>query len=83
MDKWTPGPWHVGKELKTEIRAENNCHVATAMMDHRSRGKEGREDYEYALGNAKLIAASPTMYKFIKKLADEGNADAAQIIKAI
>lgn len=33
--------------------------------------------------HARLIAASPSMYSFIKKLADEGDSDAAALIASI
>lgn len=54
MAKVTPGPW---KTRVLTIMALNGCKIARVLFDERARGKEGREDYEYATNNAAYISA--------------------------
>jgi len=77
-DTWTPGPWVViGGGSSLYIRSadgENVCQTARHSFD-------ARDEIEEA--NARLIAACPTMYAYIAKKAQDGDADAARILAAL
>lgn len=72
----TPGPWvaetYQGRTTRLRVRTAEQavtiCQV-TALIH-----KEA---------NARLIAASPTLYEYVAKKANEGDADAARIIASI
>lgn len=65
MSKHTPGPWRVDPTLA--VRAVGNgVRVARAHYDIQVRGKEGREEFEYAQANANLIAAAPEMLEALR-----------------
>ena len=80
--KHTPGPWKFGKEL-TARSVE-----WLVSFDAGSKGRgiaiaetcagSGNED-----ANARLIAASPTMYDYLVERAQSGDARAASIVEAI
>jgi hypothetical protein len=81
----TPAPWSLLVEGD-----EDSCIVRTVM----GTGNRPRNLSEVALittgsysdevedANAKLIAASPTMYAYIQKQAIEGDKEAQKIIKS-
>lgn len=90
--KFTPGPW--ATDIDLEVIARDGLH-ATVYVNHGS-GK-GSEIAKFAnepengldptsketKANARLIAASPKMYSYIAKRAEEGDTDAAEIIASI
>lgn len=64
MSKHTPGPWVLSSLV---VRAAGNGYeVAHVHCNFKIRGKEGRDEYEYAQGNAHLIAAAPDMLFALK-----------------
>ena len=74
--KFTPGPWKI-----------QNGSMSTAVV---SKTKYVARIYRYVpvigdedAANAKLIAAAPTMYKYIKDEADNGCVEAIAIINSI
>ena len=82
----TPAPWHCvpydaggqGEWHGWHIRGH---YGAITMIGAASQ--RGPIDMETNQANARLIAACPAMYEFIKRLADEGDGDAAAIISSI
>lgn len=58
--KHTPGPWTADGFT---VEADCNGIVVAEVRgpDHRARGKERMEDFEYCRGNARLIAAAPEL----------------------
>lgn len=67
MSKHTPGPWVFSSLI---VRAAGNGYeVARVHCNFKIRGKEGREEYEYAQGNAHLIATAPEMLEALKEAA--------------
>src|SRR5262245_42206255 len=91
--KFTPGPWkphtdmdgrHLGYAITSEApefkRDENwPYHPRIAVAEH----SKGSAPMEVAKANARLIAASPRMFAYIQKRANEGDQDAAEIIASI
>ena len=71
MSKPTPGPWEAHG---ANVFAGKNC---IAICDTDNDTQERME------ANARLIAASPTLYDYVAKKAAEGDADAARIIASI
>ncbi len=73
--KFTPGPWHAisaggdGRIIGT--RGEMICDCAYGPDENR------------IAANAALIAASPTLYGFIARLADGGNAEAKTMLDSL
>lgn len=88
----TPGPWRVenvnsDKGYDHDIclgydvpRAGSPILVASVYFDEEHDGPITQRQANW---NAKLIAAAPTMYLFIERKAQEGDADAAAIIAAV
>lgn len=74
--KHTPGPWGL---RKTDSGAWAIFSAAGIWIATTLRRQFPSED----MANARLIAASPTMYDFVKKCAAEGNRDATGILEAI
>ena len=70
----TPGPWRVGLD-KNSVRDSDEGYIADCQ--NRFADKTTVE------ANARLIAASPSLYDFVKSKADHGDADAAQLIASI
>ena len=83
MAKHTAGPWTF----------EVNANSVDVFLGPVKRGAEvfrqrlyGGEDHDMdavAIADARLIAACPTMYDYIRRQAEEGDGDAAKIISAI
>lgn len=75
----TPAPWHV--DDGDDVICAGGL-VAVCYGGH----NYNRQDPEYSAAmraNARLIAASPTMYEYVKKQAEKGDVDAQEIISAI
>lgn len=93
----TPGPWRleledggmgvfptVGSDTFSDVDAiayvemipDRDC----CLVDDVARL---RRDQEEAQANARLIAASPTLYEFVRKLADEGSKDANELLASL
>lgn len=51
----TPRPWAISTYSELRIVADNGYGVAKVNRDFKARGKEGREAFEHAIGNAELI----------------------------
>ena len=78
----TPGPWKFGKELG----ARNGEWLVSFDAGSKGRGiaiAETRTGPGSEEANARLIAASPTMYDYLVERAQSGDARAASIVEAI
>jgi hypothetical protein len=67
----TPGPWHWTK-ARTLQHLQNDVHSCFAGVS-----MPNKSEYE---ADARLIAACPTMYDYIAKKAEGGDAEAQSII---
>lgn len=91
--KHTKGPWKKSERLNGPW-----WHISSAYSIGGSEAKSGRQAIACVHGeskrgatayaemfeaNARLIAASPTMYGYINQRANEGDAHAAKIIASI
>lgn len=74
--KHTPGPWRVSGHRLAAFAKLNGINVVVADCDQTL-------GYSESEANARLIAASPTMYEYINQRANEGDAHAAKIIASI
>ncbi len=85
--KFTPGPWFVRTRESGGVVVD--CFVAAPDVNGFAYDAEILGDDEYRdgidrqLADARLIAACPTMYDFIARIAAEGNAEAAIIVEAV
>lgn len=76
----TPGPWQiVGAvtdpwQIAGRDGGRGNPRVVLCELTYTGGNAEA---------NARLIAASPVMYEFIKRKAEEGDKDAAELIASI
>lgn len=84
--QFTPGPWQVLPEEKDKpyIRIRGTIlgakyKIANALYEPHISYYE----FEEATANAHLIAASPTMFDYIKSKAEEGCEDAKSIVSKI
>lgn len=77
-DTWTPGPWRF--DGWDGVRRQ-----AKILMDcnHPEGWRFGGWMGTRTEANARLIAACPTMYAYIAKKAQDGDADAARILAAL
>lgn len=67
----SPSPWFIGRasksnELTTGVYLKNGFCIARCETGN-ARGKEGMEDYKYAVANARLIATAPDLLKACKQ----------------
>jgi hypothetical protein len=78
----TPGPWSV---IGDKIRRtdQGDLYIAISTSDLTLDFIAPRAMKAQHMANARLVAASPTMYEFIKSLAEKGDKDAAAIIANI
>ena len=71
----TPGPWHL------------ECHTGEIRIFPPSPERCGIAELngtnETSQANARLIAAAPTMYEYIRKKAGEGDSEAVGIWEAV
>lgn len=77
----TPGPWRMAASLRGRTIVESssvNSRVCEMARPHLLDGWPAEMD-----ANARLIAASPTLYAYVAAKAAEGDADAARIISSI
>ena len=77
-----PGPWKFGKELT----ARSGEWLVSFDAGSKGRGiaiAETRAGSGNEEANARLIAASPTMYDYLVERAQSGDARAASIVEAI
>ena len=72
--KHTPGPWKIDYGYNRSINFIGPC-----VPDQYA----GSSWLRVTEANARLIAASPTMYEYINQRANEGDAHAAKIIASI
>lgn len=83
--KYTPGPWttdeddHDAPHQNIKVKAGKHHTVCTVWIDD----APVRDFNSTQQANARLIAASPTMYEYINQRASEGDAHAAKIIASI
>lgn len=85
--KHTPGPWEITSH-RPPYSEENDFPGVGISIPDAELASGIHEDAievwgENSEANARLIAASPTMYDFVKKCAAEGNRDATRILEAI
>lgn len=89
--KHTPGPWQAIAERGPLVRDGNVwwriytvVGVDSTFIAECGRTADAAPSERAAdAANARLIAAGPTMYEFIARKAQEGDADAAAIIAAV
>ena len=75
--KHTPGPWRYNIETgyrKIDVVTAENANLIAELPFSGSMAPEA---------NARLIAACPTMYAYIAKKAQDGDADATRILAAL
>ena len=74
----TPAPWHFKK-----LAVHDGGHVVmfTAQNGQRTHRLDCAGEFKEA--DARLIAASPTMYDYLVERAQSGDARAASIVEAI
>jgi hypothetical protein len=81
MNKFTKGPWtirgrgHAGNGADIIIGADKNYVAQTGQWSPQYKAEQR--------ANAHLIAASPTMFEYIKSKADSGDTEASKIISEI
>lgn len=75
----TPGPWRVNKYGSIGA-GERGTEPIVAMVEPFYSVDKRHGDHA---ANARLIAACPTMYAYIAKKAQDGDADAARILAAL
>lgn len=78
---FTPGPWE--KQMLKEAYGDHHFAIDTSSEFVMSFIAPVGMSVEEAEANAHLIAASPTMYAYIKKQAEKGCEDAKKIISSI
>lgn len=83
MSKHTPGPWAVDSGEALNVRAPHGGIVAQLHHLKGRHGMGGRLPGGEAVANARLIAASPTMYSYIAERAAVGDKEAAIILESI
>lgn len=69
----TPGPWVSDRGVFIKA-AGNGVKIATMRLSD-GRGKDGREEREIDLANARLIAAAPELLEALERLAANCTAD--------
>ena len=75
----TPGPWNCNRSSASgyDIVCSENSPTDVCVISRRDK-TTGEID-----ANARLIAASPTMYDYLVERAQSGDARAASIVEAI
>ena len=87
--KHTPGPWELGNYDKSTVWAVNDfstqrLQIANCKYLDQEFGEVIRDETRAeAEANARLIAAAPTMYEYIKKRSDEGCEQAQKIMQLL
>ena len=86
MEKFTPGPWHIGREQDhsadrwkrneewSKIRGIDNGLITTIESVH-PKGKRQSMDFDIEAANAQLISAAPDMLQALKFLLSSYKAD--------
>jgi len=80
----TPGPWAVDDEMPTRVEAINDEDellirpIVAICTGFGYTHPDGRRD---DMDNARLIAASPSMYEYIKRRAALGDNEAITVLK--
>ena len=84
--KHTPGPWIVGSKIfnnhdpqHVEIRADGDSGAMRALIAKAFYGAT----IEDTVANARLIAASPSLYALVASLAREGDSRAAKLLDSL
>ena len=67
-EQHTPGAWWINGEKS--VRGPNGEYIA-------------RCNWKNGTSNARLIAASPTMYEYLRKRAEDGDVEAKAIMESI
>lgn len=84
MEAHTPAPWIADLGEAYRVRAQQDGGQVAIMMNLKGRhGLAGRRSGDEVAANARLIAASPTMYDYLVECAQSGDARAASIVEAI
>lgn len=74
---YTPGPWRYDIAMKN---------IGLAFIESETTNEQICEFHREEINieaNAKLIAAGPTMYEYIKKKAEQGDIEAKGIINSL
>jgi len=86
MNKHTQGPWHVDFGLIASGSFNNTKRIAV-LVDQKQQPIDFPEvdlgEFEEELANARLIAAAPSMYEFIKIKALLGDKHAIDLLTSI
>lgn len=76
MSKHTPAPWYIDGTIRgTDLIVSNNDYQIAICITHPNPDSNK--------ANARLIAASPTMYEYIEKQAIAGCEFASKILEGI
>lgn len=75
VNSHTPGPWHIGMKPGPMIYGPKGEQVADISGELLDRAE--------LVANAKLIAAAPTMFRYLTILAESGDNEAREIITSI
>jgi hypothetical protein len=79
----TPGPWVIGDRAKAENPLMVYCDdsLGSRVADCSTSGHGISHDRDYA--NARLIAAAPTMFDYVKNRAALGCSEAQKLLESI
>lgn len=75
--------WRIVKARTILHIKSGDAHVCEVSLRPSIRGPERPAIEAEAWANARLIAASPTMFDYLKRKASEGDSDAVRIIASI
>ena len=68
----TEGPWEA---LESRVQVSADLHITNVVSANLTHAED--------IANARLIAAAPTMYDYLTRLAEGGDNEAHEIIKGI
>lgn len=78
---FTRGPWHIAKTGKPSKSVHAGSELIATVRCFPQVGTGDGLSPTYAKGNAHLIAAAPTMLEYIERKAQEGDTEAAAIMR--
>jgi hypothetical protein len=80
MSTHTPGPWQVLAGTIVTVKDKDGNIIFNVGYTPEAPGSN---KFWTVRDNARLIAASPTMYEYVLKKANEGDIEAKKIIKML
>jgi hypothetical protein len=81
-NKHSKGPWSF-QRCQSDLALYQLLDSTQRVIGFPRHGTGGIEDREEFEANARLIAASPSMYGYISRMADQGDSEAKSIMEAI